>query len=104
MTAAQIRAVIGDPAEIRPYGKPEARAEIWIYDRQVAHNVDYVASEVDQVEGYAGTGTGNNMGTVPQINYHTQNDDVHQVTVLLIVDGKLVAGRQQDVTHVSYDQ
>jgi hypothetical protein len=41
-TAESVRALLGDPVEIRPLKSPKGKAEVWIYTSEVSRRVDRI--------------------------------------------------------------
>jgi len=96
MTAAEIVARIGKPADVRPIAAPEGNAEVWTYRRLRHEHVQQVAATVTMAPALTGMndhGTAA-FGTVPDLDFHLEHVRDYQVTALLMFDGKLVMARQ----------
>ncbi len=106
MTAEQILALIGKPAEVKPIEAPkglQGPAEIWVYRRTMGtQTVQYPTGERD-VPVYGGIGADQTMKTRKELIYTLKHVTVYRVTSLLMVDGRLVLARQSQEQSDVYD-
>jgi hypothetical protein len=102
MTEAQIIAAIGHPDTVKPMhvpGSDLAKAETWVYRRQVGTRQMQVATGTRDVPTFNGMGLGNDAnGTRPEPVYSTKFVRIYSVTSLLMIDGKLELARQTTET------
>ncbi|HEY4302655.1 MAG TPA: hypothetical protein VGM73_17420 [Candidatus Didemnitutus sp.] len=105
MTAGQIVALIGKPESIEKMKAGDAKAEKWIYRRDLGHRVEPDATTVVNEETFVGIGGNSNMiGTRPVMQYSMKQIDTYRVTALLMVNDKLVVAKQWNEQKVSYGQ
>jgi hypothetical protein len=91
MAADAILQAVGKPAEVVPMKSEGAKAETWYYRRKLKQ----VAVTEPVMSVQSGVNWGNtNVRSDPITQYRQKYVITHQVTALLVVDGKLVLGRQ----------
>lgn len=103
-SAAEIRAAVGDPAEIKPFVSTETglSAEVWIYRRDVPgeeRQVPIATRPVPAVNPITGL-----PFTVNEPVYETQAATVVETVELLMVDGQLAQrkGRRQGDSRILF--
>jgi hypothetical protein len=94
-TATQVKALLGEPASIRPFPASVAGlgAEEWVYRRVLAESerqVPITTREVPAVNPITGL-----PFTVNEPVYETQAGAVVEVTALLMVEDRLIAWKSQ---------
>ena len=95
MEAAAIIKIAGQPDEVHPMKSEGVKAEKWIYRRKVDQTVFQTANTqafIPALVGFDAGGMVIGRAVVPE--YRLKYAELHQVTALLIVDGKLHLGRQ----------
>jgi len=95
MEAAAIVRIAGQPDEVHPMKAEGVKAEKWIYRRKVDQTVFQTSNTqafIPALVGFDGDGMVVGKAVVPE--YRLKYAELHQVTALLIVDGKLHLGRQ----------
>ncbi|HEX2854815.1 MAG TPA: hypothetical protein VHO24_16400 [Opitutaceae bacterium] len=101
MTAEEVQRIIGKPAEIKPMESPEGKAETWTYRRVLGKETTQEAVSTSSVPAF--NGLPNTMGAAVTLQYRLKHTVTHQVTTLLMFEGKLVKARQWVSKSVSYD-
>lgn len=103
-TAAEVRAAVGEPAEIKPFVSTETglSAEVWIYRRNVPgdeRQVPIATRPVPAVNPVTGL-----PFTVNEPVYETQAATVVETVELLMVDGQLAQrkGRRQGDSRILF--
>ena len=98
MTAEELLATAGKPAEIKPMTAPDpaTKVEQWIYRRKLRENSVPVATGQHTVQTFGGMGVGGgtNIVETPVIDYSQKIVTIYQVTALLMVNGKLEIAKQ----------
>lgn len=100
MTADQVRADLGPPAEVRPMESPGA--EIWVYRRNVVTGVDMVPTRTQDVPSVNPV-TGE-MRTVQEPVYSRETRTSEQVLYLLLFQGRLTSWRINSQAKRDYEQ
>ena len=95
MAAAEIVRLIGQPDEIQPMKAEGVKAEKWTYRRRVNQTVFQTANTQTTIPAMVGVdGGGMVIGQAVVPDYRLKYAEIHQVTVLLLIDGRLHLGRQ----------
>jgi hypothetical protein len=104
MSAAEVKAIVGQPLQVRPMKTAEGNAEVWTYRRELENHTRQTATQIEFVPAFSGIGaTGQSMiRTRPQEVYSLENIVTDQVTELLMFDGQLVKGKQWNESRRSY--
>jgi hypothetical protein len=87
MTAAQVRACLGEPDEIKPLGGGELRSEVWVYRRfvsNVTRPVMVTTEEVPYINPITGQST-----TIPEPVISHELISTSMLTELLMIEGRL---------------
>lgn len=100
LTADQVRALLGPPAEVRPMKSSQGPAEIWIYRRTAAKDVSLVATHTQDLS-VMNPRTGS-METMPAPVYDQETRTVKQELQLLMFEGKLVTWKSGNRSERSY--
>jgi len=105
MSAAEVRAIVGDPVEIKSMESKEAKAEQWIYRRKVRTETTQEAVSFEEQPAFIGLGVGNEngLGTVSVPVYRLKYTTFYQITALLMVNDTLIMARQWMEQNVSYE-
>lgn len=96
MAGDTIIQLYGKPNVVQPMKNPEAKTEKWIYRRKTEDTTTQDASYINMVPAFIGiSGTGQPMvADTPRLDFKLKHIRIYQVTALLMVDGKLVLGKQ----------
>lgn len=103
MTAAEVTALVGQPAEVRALSSADGKAEIWVYRRLVSACERQAATATRLIPAFGGPAMPD--GGIVLVNdcvYQQEYTKTWQVTSLLMVDGRLELGRQRIERSVSY--
>ena len=100
MTAEQVRALLGQPAVVRPMASPQGSAEVWIYRRAISAGVNLVATQTQEIP--ATNPLTGQQTTMPEPVYSQESRTVEQELQLLMYDGKLVRWKRADHTKRDY--
>jgi hypothetical protein len=100
MTAEQVRALLGQPAVVRPRVSPQGPAEVWIYRRAVSEGVDLVATGTQEIP--ATNPLTGQQTTVLEPVYSQESRTVEKELQLLLFDGRLVTWKRADRTKREY--
>jgi outer membrane protein assembly factor BamE (lipoprotein component of BamABCDE complex) len=101
MTAEDIQRIIGKPAEIKPIDSPEGKAETWTYRRVLDKQTTQEPVSTSSVPAF--NGLPDKMGSAVTLEYRIKHTTTHQITTLLMFEGKLVKAKQWVTKTVSYD-
>ncbi len=94
MPAETILKYLGQPNDVTPMKSSDLSAEKWIYRRKVSEQVIQTANQQKMVSTFGIGSGGPTMVNAVVPDYHLKLVKTYQVTALLMVDGKLVAGKQ----------
>jgi hypothetical protein len=100
MTADQVRASLGTPAQIRPLQTSQGAAEVWIYRRTVSVEVGLAPTSTEEVPYY--DPFIKSERTVMNQVYSQESRAVTEELQLLMYDGKLVSSKRGYRTERSY--
>jgi hypothetical protein len=100
MTADQVRASLGTPAQIRPLQTSQGAAEVWIYRRTVSVEVGLAPTSTEEVPYY--DPFTKSERTVMNQTYSQESRAVTEELQLLMYDGKLVSSKRGYRTERSY--
>lgn len=105
MSAATIRQLVGEPAEVRRIETDGLGGESWIYRRDMGVDVTQEAVLVEQVPAFVGPGYGNkdNIDLIDVPAYRLKRTELTQVTALLMVEDTLVFARQWVERSTAYE-
>ena len=101
LTADQVRALLGAPAEVRPMKSSQGPAEIWIYRRTIPGGTSLVATRT--FERPATNPLTGQQTTVLEPDYSQETRTVKQELQLLMYAGKLVTWKSGNRTERSYE-
>ncbi len=90
MNAAAVKAIMGDPIEVRPFPNPGgSNAEVWVYKRVADGQIQQVQIGVNSIPlASLGSGVGNNFAKDIQVPEYRQEVTTTTDTIsLLLVDG-----------------
>jgi len=93
MTAAEVKAIMGQPADIKPIETPIGTAERWVYRRSTrgAARQVQVGTNSTQVSSInSSTGSTNVMQTIDEPIYKMQTQVFDETINLLVYDGKFM--------------
>ena len=96
MSAAQVRALVGAPAEIKPFKAEVPASEIWVYHRKVAQQdreVPIGSQEIPRMNHVTGQ-----MGTANEPIYETQSFAIIETIELLMVEQRLIEWKSRRLT------
>lgn len=104
MSASEVKAIIGQPLEVRPMNAPNGNAEVWTYRRALENHVWQTATQIEFVPAFSGIGgTGQSMIRLrPQEVYNLERIVTYQVTELLMFEGQLIKAKQWKEARRSY--
>lgn len=88
MTAAQVRARVGEPDEIKPFKGGELRSEVWVY-QQLVSNVTRPVTVRTEERPAINPLTGQSI-TVPEPVVDHEIIRVTEITELLMIEGQLI--------------
>ncbi len=93
MEAAQVKALVGEPAEIKPFNAEGFACEIWVYRRKVSENVRRVPMGTREVPGFnALTGEASN---IKEPIYQNQYVTVTETVELLMYEQRVLELKRQ---------
>lgn len=102
MTAAQIKRIMGDPAEIHPQSVPKGKVEVWVYHRSTMGPTQQVQIGVktitDQVTGSDGITRTRTLEQVPVFRQmHLKITETIQLLMFddLYLEQKVTASQEQ---------
>ena len=101
MSAAEVRELIGQPAQVKPYKKGEVRAEIWCYSYDQSTGVRLVSTGMRDVPFYnfrIGA-----MDTYKEPIYGQERLVLVETTELLMVDGVLASAKRYREQQRNYE-
>lgn len=106
MTAEEVKAVMGDPAEIKPLKSPTGKAEIWIYHRSTRGSerqiqVGTKSTPITSVN--SSTGTTNVMQTIDEPIFKDQVEIIDETINLLMFDGRFMQLNRAVQSHMQFD-
>ncbi len=88
MTAAEVRSLVGEPKEIKPFKAGDLKSEVWVYQHTIAERTRQVevgtqdVPVVDSLTGRAGTAKESVMG----LEFVTVSETVE----LLMIEGQVI--------------
>ena len=90
--AAEVRKLLGEPAEIRAMKAPNGKAEVWIYSHEISHSVDQVAIGSQDVVTSVTDATGHSHTvTMPgEPRFQTVHRIVQEITEVLMFNDNFV--------------
>ncbi len=104
MTAAAVRQIMGDPAEIKPMKAPTGKAETWIYHRTVIGLEEQVqvgtrSTDISSMQGSSSAGM---PRLIEEPIYRRQTPVTDVTTNLLMFDDTLIDWNQTARTRMEY--
>jgi len=107
MTGDVIAQLFGQPAEIKPMKveDPATKAEQWIYRRKLKESTTSSSAAPSTMPAFTMSDANNSAYQihVPVAQYRIQRTTIHQVTALLMVNGRLQAAKQWTEKTEDYD-
>ncbi len=91
MTAALVRAQLGDPVEIRPMESTIGKAEVWVFHIERTVDTVQVATGTRSVPAFTITMSGPGMVNVPEPVYSLMDKKEDTTLSLLMLNGRLIA-------------
>jgi hypothetical protein len=101
MTAAEVRALLGEPAEIKKHEQSGIVSETWLYYRTVPGPVHQVATDMDEIPVFDGL-TGQTK-IIKQPRYRMEQTKLTETTGLLMIKGILGDWTQVYTPSTSYN-
>jgi len=104
MTAEAVKAIMGEPSEIKPMKSAAGLAEIWIYHRKTQGSVQQIMIGVD-AHPISATSSNGSMGfaqTTAAPILRQQAEIIEETVNLLIFDGKLVEHTRSVQKHLEF--
>ena len=96
LTAAQVKALLGEPAGIKPFKAEVPASEIWVYRRKISQQdreVPIGSQEIPRMNPLTGQ-----MGTVNEPVYETQTLTVIETIELLMIEQRLIGWKYRRLT------
>lgn len=101
LTAAQIKALLGEPHEIKPFAAKGLISEIWIYQRSRPGKSRQVVARMQEIP-YVDPLTGN-MRTIQEPVYEHESTTINETFELLMFSGSLASWKQHQETDRSFN-
>jgi outer membrane protein assembly factor BamE (lipoprotein component of BamABCDE complex) len=104
MTAEAVRAIMGEPSEIKPMKSPAGQAEIWIYHRKTQGGVQQVmvGMKSTPITSISSTGQTSIIQSIDEPILRQQTEIIEETVNLLIFEGKFVEKTRSVQKHLEY--
>ena len=96
MSAAQVEALVGEPAEIKPFKAKGLACEIWVYRRKISETVQPLPIGTREVPA-TNPLTGQSI-TVTESIYENQFETVIETIELLMVEQRVIEWKRHRLT------
>lgn len=106
MSAEAVKAVMGEPAEIRPYPNPSfGKAEVWIYRRRSIGSMQEVqiGTHSTQIMTLAADGTTRIANTMDEPVYKRETTNIIDTISLLMIDGHFIVYKRATEQQKEFD-
>ena len=104
MTAAEVKRLMGEPAEIKPMAAPTGKAEVWIYRRTTRGPMDQiqVGTRSTPITTKGADGQYHVVQTAEEPIFMQQVLIIEETTSLLMFDGQLLEQKQTAQKRMEY--
>ena len=105
MPAAEVRKLLGEPAEVRVLKAPSGKAEVWVFVREISHTVDRIPVSTPDIVTSVTDATGHSHTmTVPgETRFQTVHTIVEETTEVLMFNDHFVTGKVSRAKRQSVD-
>ena len=104
MTAEAVRAIMGEPAEIKPMQSPVGQAETWTYHRRTSGVTQQVqvGTRATALSAIGGDGQAHVTQTIEEPVFAQKVEIVDETISLLMFDGRLLEQKKSAQTRQEY--
>jgi hypothetical protein len=105
MTAEAVKAIMGEPSEIKPMKSPAGLAEIWIYHRKIQGNVQQVmvGMKSTPITSISSTGQTSIIQSIDEPILRQQTEIIEETVNLLIFEGKYIEQTRSVQKHLEFE-